>query len=137
MRFLRSNRLEQFKFKLDLETYTKSWKKIFLLIILISFFVSRMLSIVKECKRITESRSLSLLLTLSLVLIIASTLAEAMQVIIGTNPFWSCILIHIILRFQKIVYQNWRLNLSKSSKSIFNIKNHTNLSDFFHLKLTV
>merc|ERR1712008_357853 len=40
----------------------------------------RMLSIIKECKRITESRSLSLLLTLSLVLIITSTLAEAMQV---------------------------------------------------------
>jgi len=39
-----------------------------------------MLSIIKECKRITESRSLSLLLTISLVLIITSTLAEAMQV---------------------------------------------------------
>ena len=39
-----------------------------------------MLSFVKQCKWITDNRSLSLLLTLSFVLAAASTLAEAMQV---------------------------------------------------------
>jgi len=39
-----------------------------------------MLSFVKECKSITDNRSLSLLLRLSLALVVASTLAEAMEV---------------------------------------------------------
>merc|ERR1711962_745041 len=40
----------------------------------------RMLSFVRECKSITDNRSLSLLLRLSLALVVASTFAEAMEV---------------------------------------------------------
>merc|ERR1712193_198319 len=40
----------------------------------------RMLSIVRECKSITDNRSPSLLLRFSLALVVASTLAEAMEV---------------------------------------------------------
>merc|ERR1711963_1224989 len=39
----------------------------------------RMLSIIKQCKRITSNRSISTLLILSIILVIASTLTEAMQ----------------------------------------------------------
>jgi len=39
-----------------------------------------MLSFVRECKSITDNRSLSLLLRLSLALVLASTFAEAMEV---------------------------------------------------------
>merc|ERR1711935_1070586 len=40
----------------------------------------RLLSFLRECKIITDNRSLSLLLRLSLALVLASTLAEAMEV---------------------------------------------------------
>merc|ERR1711997_514482 len=39
----------------------------------------RMLSFVKRCKRITDDQPLSLLLTLSLILVMASTLTEALE----------------------------------------------------------